>query len=102
MLGWLIRLRRQTALKVFLERLEYEGFTVGRPHSNSETRTVRFQGKLIGHVDNTVCFIYASEDRNEPDVKRVIDIAQRLRMKAKLAVSISDGGKRQEAEVPAG
>lgn len=93
MLRWGRKFSRQIALKVFLERLEDEGFEIRRIHDRSQTRRVFYDGRLLGYIDSTVCFTYSREDRGMRKVRRIIHIAQRLRKKAKLPISLSDGGK---------
>ena len=100
-----LKLHRESRLQRLLSQLEFEMFTVGHDHEGSGgLRPVRDRiGRLLGHVDSTaVCFIYVREDAEKiPAVRHVIDIVRQLN-KNGVRISLSDGGKRQETEVPAG
>ncbi|MBI2642459.1 MAG: hypothetical protein HYW97_01305 [Candidatus Wildermuthbacteria bacterium] len=89
------KFRRKSALEQFIERLEFEGFTVLDDYDGSGNWCVLSKTlRLLGHIDNTACFIYTPEDRErkEPGVMRIIELTRHL-LEGGLAVSLSDGRK---------
>lgn len=85
---WPRKLRKESALRRLLARLEYEGFIVEHDHDGSGKRPIRYQRQLLGHVDHTGCFIPLPGAKGVPAVKRVIELVNHLRERQGLAVSV--------------